>query len=555
MSRGIHCNSVFQILISCIGICVVDLDLPSGLCAVPTVSRVYPAGCQIGQTSRITITSNQDAKRLNAWCGRPGVRFESTDKPNTFNMIVPADTTPGLCWLRFFNDEGVTDPVAFILGLRAETVESEPNEHFVKATPVDRLPVVMNGILEKSADVDCFGVTLVAGQTLIASVTAHELLGSPVDCVLQVVSDTGFVLAQNDDDHGNDPQIAFTAKSTGKHVVRLFGFPEKPNSSIRFASAATYVYRLSLTVGSFVDHTVPLFLENGPSAAVDAVGWNLAAGAKVTATIPNGETQAVAFHGNVDNWRFLPTLRIPAIRETRQVGAQQLTLPFALTACLNQPNERDQFEFEGRKGESLRIRCLARSIGQPTDPLIRILNAAGSQLQEQDDASRGKPDCDLTFKVPVDGKYAVEVRDRFDGGGWRYAYLLIVEKPQADFEITLSAGRFTVASGKPLEIPVTVSRMNGFSEAIEISVNGLPAGVSAPPVTSLAKGATSKAVKLVLTSDGSVAANVAISIQAKAGNIQRLATAPSGIGEQRIESGWLTAIRKKPAAKTTKKSN
>ena len=101
----------------------------------------------------------------------------------------------------------------------------------------------VNGRLAKAGDVDGFAVSLTRGQTLVASLEAERPLGSPMDAVLQVVSPEGLVLAQNDDDVGRDPRIVFEAPSTGTYIVRLFAFPAKPDSSIRFAGGT----RLSCT--------------------------------------------------------------------------------------------------------------------------------------------------------------------------------------------------------------------------------------------------------------------------------------------------------------------
>jgi len=58
------------------------------------------------------------------------------------------------------------------------------------------------------------------------------------------------------------------------------------------------------------------------------------------------------------------------------------------------------------------------------------------------------------------------------------------------------------ALGKPLALPVTIARRNGFRRDIEILVEGLPAGVTAAPVK--ATGA---------------AGSVTLSLQAKAGPV------------------------------------
>ena len=117
---------------------------------------------------------------------------------------------------------------------------------------------------------DGFAVALTRGQTLVASLEAERHLGSPMDAVLQVVSPDGFVLAQNDDDIGRDPRIVFEAPSAGTYIVRLFAFPAKPDSSIRFAGGSDYVYRLTLTTGGFIDYAFPLAVGRDGPRAVEA---------------------------------------------------------------------------------------------------------------------------------------------------------------------------------------------------------------------------------------------------------------------------------------------
>ena len=102
-----------------------------------------------------------------------------------------------------------------------------------------------------------------------------------MDAVLQVVSQEGLVLAQNDDDVGRDPRIVFEAPSAGTYIVRLFAFPAKPDSSIRFAGGSDYVYRLTLTTGGFIDYAFPLAVGRDGPKAVEAIGWNIPAAARV----------------------------------------------------------------------------------------------------------------------------------------------------------------------------------------------------------------------------------------------------------------------------------
>ncbi|MCW5665759.1 MAG: hypothetical protein KIT35_18165 [Piscinibacter sp.] len=67
--------------------------------------------------------------------------------------------------------------------------------------------------------------------------------------------------------------------------------------------------------------------------------------------------------------------------------------------------------------------------------------------------------------------------------------------PPADFTLTLSTDRTLVIQGRTAELTATVTRRNGFTGAVLVSLKNLPAGVSAAPVM-IAAGATSAPVTL-----------------------------------------------------------
>ena len=82
----------------------------------------------------------------------------------------------------------------------------------------------------------------------------------------------------------------------------------------------------------------------------------------------------------------------------------------------------------------------------------------------------------------------------------RYVYRLSVTVPEPDYALTLAADRYTATPGKPLDIPVTIERRDGFDGPIEIQATGLPEGVTSTPVTSLPSGDSAKSVTLQITS-------------------------------------------------------
>ena len=191
--------------------------------APPNLTALFPAGCQVGQSVEVTAQGTIGDKPQ-AWVSREGLKIEFPEAGNKFKVTATEAATPGLYWIRLFNAEGASPLRPFVIGTLAEVIEKEPNNSAKEAQKLDSSQVVVNGVLEKAGDVDTFSVSLKAGQTLVASLMGKGTLGSPIDAVLQLLGPRGFVLEHNDDDHGFDPQIVFTAPADGDYSVRLFAF-------------------------------------------------------------------------------------------------------------------------------------------------------------------------------------------------------------------------------------------------------------------------------------------------------------------------------------------
>jgi hypothetical protein len=106
--------------------------------------------------------------------------------------------------------------------------------------------------------------------------------------------------------------------------------------------------------------------------------------------------------------------------------------------------------------------------------------------------------------VPQDGAYRIEVRDLAGQGGFRNFYRLRAVLAEPDYVLSVTTDRFVLTPGKPLAIAVAVERRNGFDREVAIAVEGLPAGITAAPVTS--SGAGSKSVTLRLEAKSGPAA-------------------------------------------------
>jgi dipeptidyl aminopeptidase/acylaminoacyl peptidase len=92
-------------------------------------------------------------------------------------------------------------------------------------------------------------------------------------------------------------------------------------------------------------------------------------------------------------------------------------------------------------------------------------------------------DSRITFDPPADGEYQVRVGDSRGKGGSDYAYRLTIRPPRPDYSVSLSPNNPTVWKGGAIPVTVTADRRDGFEGAIQIKLENLPAGFTAPATT------------------------------------------------------------------------
>jgi hypothetical protein len=519
------------------------------LAAPPKMDFLFPAGGARGMTVSVTANGTFEKWPVQAWCDRPGITVAAADEKGKLSVTIPADAAPGVAWIRLYDAEGATALKPFVVGLLPEIVEVEPNNEVAKPQAIGEANATVNGRLEKNGDVDCIAVPLKAGQTFVASVEAHRTLGSPMDGILQIVSPAGFVLEQNDDDHGLDPQIVFQVPADGTYTVRTMAFPAETSAAINFAGAANYVYRLTLTTGGFVDHVWPMAVSTSGPAEVQVFGWNIPESAqRLPVLVPSDAPSVTLFSPQLTNGITVPVELHAAIAEAQRDGArelQELPIPVTITGRIAETRETDTYRIALKKGEAVHLLLEARAFGSPLDPVLTVADASGKTIQRVDDTQNSR-DAELNFTAPGDGQYLVQVADLHRRGGWRFVYRLTISRPQPDFTATVAADSFTVTPGKPLEIPVTIERTAGFSEEIEFTAADIPEGVTVESVKSLSNGDTAKAIKLVIAATAGPRSGILVLVGKSTGDLKlvRQVQVPL-IGAARTSKLWLTVTAPK----------
>jgi hypothetical protein len=494
--RGWLANRVTTVTATCL--IIIGLVSTAVQAAAPTATHLYPWGLQQGTTEEITVKGSWTKWPLEVAGELPaGLKITLLETAGKLSVESSAEVRAGVYHFRLFDGEGATKVIPLIVGAVAELREKEPNGNPGEGTQVT-LPAVINGQLKESADVDVFLVDLAESETLSLLVVANNILGVAMDAIIQVCDSRGFVLAQNDDERGLDPQLSYTAKRSGMVQIRIFAFPEATNSTIAFSSNADYVYRLTATTKRLLDFCLPLSVSTEPvnlqlqgtGFAKESLQW--------TGAVERPYVSLAGVPGTV----YVPLTTGTVVVATEQSSIespQVVALPASISGVIEKREDQDVFLFENlKKGESLVVGLFARSLGFPTDPLVEIYDSTGKLLSTQDDKDRATRDPAFTYKIPADGAYQISIRDLHRVGGPRYAYRMEVAKLQPSVKLTLQSGEF-VKTGEKLEIEVTVSRLGGFADELMIAIDGLPEGVSIEAVKSEGSGDSSKKVKLVLT--------------------------------------------------------
>ncbi len=114
-------------------------------------------------------------------------------------------------------------------------------------------------------------------------------------------------------------------------------------------------------------------------------------------------------------------------------------------------------------------------------------------------------DSRLVFDAPADGDYQVRVGDVRGQGGPLYAFRLTVREPRPSFNISFSPTAPAVTKGGAAAITVNADRIDDFDGPIEVQLDNLPPGFSAPPTT-VPAGETSTSFALFAEPTASVPA-------------------------------------------------
>ncbi len=533
------------------------------MAADPVLNHLHPVAGQQGTTVAVTVAGKWDSWPPQVWVDAPGVVFKPGKNKGTFDVEIAKDAVPGPHLIRLFDARGASAPRYFIVAREPQTLEAEPNDDFHNPQKIAALPATINGKLDKAGDVDSFAVAMKRGQTLVAWMQAY-VLASTFDGMLRVVDKDGNETAFNHDGRTLDPFLAWTAPSDGTFIVQTMGFVYPATSGVGFTGGEGCVYRLHLTSGPLVRHTLPLALPRGKKTPVELTGWNL--------TSPRAEIDGAKFPANAETAELglagiateLPATisDMPEIleKEPNDTAANALSLPpveipTGITGRIARAGDEDRFAFTAVKGRAYSFKANAARVGSPLDAWLKIENKDGKQLAANDDAN-GSKDPELTWTAPADGSFLCAIGDVSHHGGDDFIYRLTVSEAAPSFEAAVATSAFAVQPGKTTDVKVTLKRTGGHKTKLQLAAKNLPEGVTAPTVE-ISEKSNEATLKITSATDNKAASQpITLALRETEGGTERTARffmttggenngVPQGYGELVIGSTdqlWLTAV-------------
>jgi hypothetical protein len=477
-------------------------EIPELTHRLPKLTSVFPQGARRGENVHAEIQGEFLDRTSTVLFLDGSMSGEVVDvQPSSLRLDfhVGAEASFGPHYFRVLSPRGASNVLLFRVGDLPHIAEREPNSTFAEANPVEP-PVTINGRLNFDGDFDFYRFRAEAGQTWIFDLRAARN-GNGLDAALILLDEQAREITRNEDFFIWDPFIEHKFERGGTYtvVVQPTHTQLDPNFAyqldIRTAPHIETVSPISMLPGAnleatlygagLLDKSPKLLFTRGGAVAAGFSGEILEmrdSSARVRIEVPQNadpgayELTVSTATGNSDSAIFLVD-STPAYH-----GTEAIQPPVSITGTIHY-RDPERFWFEGKKGRALVFEVRAHRFGSPVDSVLRILDDKGKELARNDDADfpgvADNKDSRILHTFAEDGRYQVEIRNLVRVTGEDFPYQLLVYPPVPHANLMLSSDQPYVDADGDGAIGINIERVFGFDGPVEMSVKGLPDGVTA----------------------------------------------------------------------------
>lgn len=460
-----------------------------GLAADPQLRNILPRGVQRGTEAVMTFTGArlQDAEEILFY--DPGFELKKVegqkDNQVTATVLIAPNCRLGEHTAKVRTKSGMSELRKFFVGPYPQVDEKEPNTDFATPQPIP-MNCTVAGVIQNE-DVDYFVVEAKKGQRLSVEVEGMRMANTMFDPYVAILNMERFELAAVDDSSLllQDPVASVVIPEDGQYVISL------RESSYR--GDGNCFYRMH--VGNFPRPTV-VYPSGGKAGTEveftflgDPVGEF-----KQTIKLPDVPQTQFPLEPGTDGLvapspnyvrvsSFDNVLEVEPNPDFNTATKTELVAPLALNGIIGEPGDVDCFRFQAKKGQVFEVRCHARGVRSPLDPVMNLYDGAGKGIAGNDDS--GGPDSYFRFNVPADGEYILRITDHLGRGGKEFVYRVEFE-PLAP-TLTVSIPKY--ARYSQTRHQVVVPRGNRFAQLVQVrraniggevvmSAEGMPQGMT-----------------------------------------------------------------------------
>lgn len=496
------------------------------------------------------------------WFSHPGIKAvpkmqdsngKKTPVANTFLVTVGKEVPVGVYDVRAHGLYGLSNPRSFVVGDLAEKAEVEPNNKSDQATAII-MDSVVNAGLQGATDVDYFSFPGKKGEKVSIDCRAARI-DSPMVAIVELYGPDNKRLASERDTFRNDPYINLTLPLDGTYQVKVYdltysgGAQHVYRLSVHKKPHIEFIMPPSGTPGTTSNYT--LYGYNLPGGKISdwsigdeplqEVQVSIALPAKPT-TLEMGE-QGFPHEVSADGFSYVwespagssnPVTLFFAesnIVRDEQTKEETLTIPGEFVGQFEAKNDVDTFRFAGKAKEKYSIEVFGQRNGIVIDPVIvvdqvikdkegketfkRLANVGATSVFPDLGGKLFDTRTDdpyYLFTAPADGVYRVTLRDlQFETrGNPRMVYRAVLRQPTPDYRLVAlplhpqavntggAPSAIALRKGDCFKISVMALRQDGFNETIDLSVKGLPAGVTCKAASI---GAGSNNAEMIIQAD------------------------------------------------------
>ncbi len=457
--------------------------------------------------------------------------------PNAFTVTADGAVPPGIYDVRSVGKYGVSNPRSFVVGDRKEVEEIEPNNTRETATKAE-VNTLINGRSNAATDIDWFKIALKQGQRVLMECSCGAI-DSKLDGVLELYSPTGKLLVvRRDKFHG--PLIDYTAPADGEYLLKLYD-SQYGGSADHFYRLAIhtgphidYIYPpsgLPATTGDYVvfgrnlpggqpseakvngqpleQLAVKITLPDTP--AIQQAGPNL----RPSEATVDGISYTLAGPAGTSNPVMVYFASGPLVKEVEPNNAppmsQVVAVPCEFVGQFQARGDIDYLTFEAKANQVFWLDVYGERNGGTVDPFLTVdrvvvddkgMETVTRMTALDESAPNVRPlvfdtlsnDPAFRFVAPADGKYRVSLRDRYfeSRGGPQMVYRLAIRPERPDFRLAavslapkpqdqITVGdpwELVLRKGDNVLVEVYAFRQDGFAGVIDVTAEGMPAGVT-----------------------------------------------------------------------------